>query len=123
MSDRRAIPLEHRGVLAVTGEDARAFLQGLTSNDVNRVAADRALWSALLTPQGRFLFEFFMVEHDGALLLECETARRDDLLRKLSMYKLRSKVGVAKRDDLSVFALIGEGSAPALGLPDEAGAA
>lgn len=123
MSDRRAIPLEHRGVLAVTGEDARTFLQGLISNDINRAAPGRALWSALLTPQGRFLFEFFIVEQGGALLLEGEKARLDDLRRKLSMYKLRSKAAIALRDDLSVFALTGEGAAQALGLPGEPGAA
>lgn len=119
----RHVPLAHRALIAVTGEDRVTFLQGLVSNDVSRAGADRALWSAFLTPQGRFLHEFFIAAHGDALILETEAARRADLIRRLSPYRLRSKVAIAALDDLRVFALVGEGAAGAAGLTNEPGAA
>lgn len=95
--------LPGRGVLALTGEDARPFLQGLVTNDVRRVAPDRAVYAVFLTPQGKFLHEMFIIDAtlDGApaLLLDTELARRDDLLRRLKMYKLRAKVALADVSD------------------------
>ncbi|MGE0726075.1 MAG: folate-binding protein YgfZ [Alphaproteobacteria bacterium] len=116
--------LDSRGVLAVAGPDRAPFLQGLVSNDVTRVADDRALYSAFLTPQGRFLHEFFLVGHGEVLLVECEAARREDLRKRLSLYRLRSKVTIADvAADWTVAALFGDGAAAAYGLPAEAGAA
>ena len=116
--------LTDRGVVAVDGEDSRSFLQGLVSNDVRRVASDRAAWAALLTPQGKFLHEFFMIEWEGAVLLGGEAERLADLMRRLAVYKLRSNVTITDRsDDLCVAALFGDGATALAGLPDEAGAA
>lgn len=113
--------LDDRGVLAVAGEDRVSFLQGLTSNDIRKAAADRVLFSAFLTPQGKYLHDFFIVSRDGALLLECEAARRDDLLRRLRMYKLRSKVVLSDETGAWVAAAaFGEGALAALGLAAEA---
>src|SRR5690349_15638543 len=90
--------LPHRGVIAVSGEDRVAFLQGLISNDVTKVAPTKAIWAALLTPQGRFLNDMFVVDAGfGTLLLETERERAPQLAKKLSMYKLRSKVTVEDR--------------------------
>lgn len=91
------IALPRRGVAALAGDDARPFLQGLVTCDVDRVSPSRAVYGALLTPQGRFLHDFFVVERDGALLLDCDAGRLPDLLRRLDMYRLRAKVGI---DDL-----------------------
>ncbi|CAA7619900.1 folate-binding protein YgfZ [Magnetospirillum sp. UT-4] len=102
-----------RAVVAVAGEDCRAFLQGLISNDVNKAGPGRAVFAALLTPQGKFLHDLFVVATDGGLLLDVEAARAADFVRKLSMYKLRSKVTVAPADSLSVFAVFG-GDVPPL---------
>ncbi len=114
------IPLEDRGVLEVAGEDAREFLQGLISNDVGKVAADAAVYAAFLTPQGKYLHDFFIAELGGALLLDCEKDRLTDLKRRLGIYRLRSKVTLADRtDDFVVAALIGEGIAEGVGLPPE----
>jgi len=117
------VELGERGVVAVSGPDARAFLQGLVSNDVLRVSPARAVYAALLTAQGRYLHDFFIAEIGGALCLDCEAARRDDLLRRLKVYKLRSKVTL---EDLTarmgVVALPGAHAA-ALGLAGEPGAA
>ncbi len=112
--------LAERGVLVVTGEDARSFLQGLVSNDVMRVARDRAIHAALLTPQGKYLFDFCIAEDDdGRLLLDAERTRLADLHRRLSVYRLRAKVDLAIDETIAVYAIIGEGSAAALGLPGE----
>ncbi len=91
MSKSYAI-LDDRGVLAVAGAEARDFLQGLISNDVTKAGPGRAVYAALLTPQGKFLHDFFLVEHGEHLLLDCEGARLDDLLRRLTLYRLRAKV-------------------------------
>jgi folate-binding protein YgfZ len=83
---------DDRGVLAVSGPDRRAFLQGLISNDVERISPERAIHAALLTPQGRYLHDFFVIEMGEALLIDCERVRLPELQKKLSMFKLRSKV-------------------------------
>jgi len=116
--------LENRGLLAVGGGDARTFLQGLVSNDVNRVAAGRAVYAAFLTAQGRYLHDFFISEAAGGLLLECEAARAADLERRLKLYRLRSRVAIEDRSAaFAVFAVFGDGAAEAFSLPDEAGRA
>ena len=91
--------LPHRSVIAVGGPDRAEFLQGLISNDTAKVGPGRAIWAALLTPQGRFLNDMFVVEDgDGTFLMETERERAPALAKKLKMYTLRSKVTV---EDLS----------------------
>jgi hypothetical protein len=123
MSNAGYIVLADRGVLALRGADVRPFLQGLISNDIERIRPDHASYAALLTPQGKFLFDFFIVQHGDELLLETELARVGDLQRRLMMYRLRSKVEI---EDVSagfaVVALIGEGVAEMLDLPARPGA-
>lgn len=116
--------LEDRGVIAVTGEDRAAFLQGLVSNDLRRVAEDRAVYALFLTPQGKFLHDFRIAESDGALLLDPETERREEFLRRLKMYKLRSRITLEDRaGSLLAVALFGGDALARLGLPEDAGAA
>src|SRR5262245_15470378 len=86
---------EDRGLVAASGDDRVAFLQGLVSNDVRAVSTDRAVYAALLTPQGRYLHDFFITAIGETLYLDCEGARREDLRRRLSVYRLRSKVTLA----------------------------
>ncbi len=123
MAESHFIPLPHRALIAVEGEERRTFLQGLVSNDVAKAGAGHALYGAFLTPQGKFLHEFFLGEQDDVLLLETETARRDDFAKRLSLYKLRSKVAIRADDHLQAYAIIGPDAAPRLGLPAEAGGA
>jgi len=123
MAQLSYVSLTSRALIAVSGEERVSFLQGLVSNDVTKAAEDKGLYAAFLTPQGKFLHELFLAELQGTLLLETEAGHRADFAKKLSMYKLRSKVAVAATDDLDVYALIGEGVAEAVGLPAEAGAA
>ncbi|HEV2561592.1 MAG TPA: hypothetical protein VGT78_05570 [Rhizomicrobium sp.] len=94
--------LADRAVIALSGPEARSFLQGLITNDINRLAPDRPLYAALLTPQGKILFDFLIAEGDGAVLLDCAAASRDALVKRLSMYRLRAKVEIEAREQLAV---------------------
>ncbi|HTR85306.1 MAG TPA: folate-binding protein [Reyranella sp.] len=104
--------LPHRGVVAVAGEDRIPFLQGLVSNDVTKVAPTKAIWAALLTPQGRFLNDMFVVDAGfKTLLLETERDRAPALAKKLALYKLRSKVTIEDRSAaMDVAAVFGPGA-------------
>src|SRR5665213_2136659 len=87
--------LAERGILQVASDDRGAFLQGLVSNDVAKVAPNRAVYAALLTAQGKFLHDFFIVAQGDAFYLDAEAARLADLQKRLTLYKLRSKVSFA----------------------------
>jgi folate-binding protein YgfZ len=89
--------LPDRGVIEVGGEDRLAFLQGLVSNDVTLAAPDRAVWAALLTPQGKWLADFFIVAEGERLLLDCERGQIEMLVAKLSRYRLRARATVTDR--------------------------
>ena len=112
--------LPHRGAVAVAGEDRVAFLQGLVSNDVRAVGPGRAVWAALLTPQGRWLHEFLVLAWEGRLLLACERARASDLAQRLLRHRLRARVTVA---DISDEVVVAAGWGGALMPPDGGGAA
>jgi len=102
----------HRSVIAVGGPDRVDFLQGLISNDTTKVAPGRAIWAALLTPQGRFLNDMFVADGGAdTLLLETERERTPALAKKLSLYKLRSKVIVEDRSaTMEVAVVFGPGA-------------
>jgi folate-binding protein YgfZ len=104
--------LPHRSVIAVGGIDRVEFLQGLISNDTTKVAPGSAIWAALLTPQGRFLNDMFVVDGGAdTLLLETERERAPALAKKLSLYKLRSKVTVEDRSaTLEIAVVFGDGA-------------
>jgi folate-binding protein YgfZ len=104
--------LPDRGVIELTGEDRVAFLQGLVSNDVALAAPGRAVWAALLTPQGKWLADFFILATDDALLLDCERDKTAFLIKSLSRYKLRAKLALR---DLSAerFVHVAWGETPA----------
>jgi folate-binding protein YgfZ len=114
----------HRSVIAIGGPDRVEFLQGLISNDTTKIAAGQAIWAALLTPQGRFLNDMFVVAGDGAaggadlLLLETERERAPALAKKLGFFKLRSKVTVEDRSAaMEVAVVFGPDAAKALPIP------
>lgn len=116
-------PLEARAVLSIAGEDRVAFLQGLVSNDVRQAAEGRAVYAALLTAQGKYLHDFFIVASGDALLLDAEAARLADLKKRLSIYRLRSKVTIEEARNLAVAAAFGTGVLELLDLPADPGAA
>ena len=101
MSDMKInVPLDDRAVIAISGVDAREFLQGLITNDIEKVSPTRAIYAALLTPQGKFLHDFFVTEYKDRLLLDCEAARLPDLVKSLSMYRLLAKEEIADESEL-----------------------
>jgi folate-binding protein YgfZ len=123
MADASFALLDDRGILAVSGPDRRPFLQGLVSNDVDKVCPTASRYAALLTAQGKYLHDFMMVEAGESIWLDAEAARLGDLKRRLSMYRLRARVSLDERSDLAVAAIFGAGEAAILGLPSEPGAA
>jgi folate-binding protein YgfZ len=93
------VPLDDRAIIAISGEDARKFLQGLITNDIEKVSPTRSIYAALLTPQGKFLHDFFITEYKERLLLDCEAERVPDLIKRLTMYRLRAKVDITNESE------------------------
>ncbi len=87
--------LPSRAVIAITGADRVSFLQGLVSNDVSLVAPAHALWAAMLTPQGKWLADFFIFDHGNQLLLDVEASGAAALIRRLTRFRLRADVQIA----------------------------
>jgi len=94
--------LDDRAVIALSGPDARTLLQGLITNDIDKLKPGDALYAALLTPQGKILFDFLISEGEGAVLLDCASASAEALTRRLTMYRLRAKVEIGIRPQLAV---------------------
>jgi hypothetical protein len=118
------VVLAERGLIGLRGDDARGLLQGVISTDIERVTPASASYGALLTPQGKYLFDFVIMQVGDALLLDTERARAGDLMRRLMMYRLRAKVEIEDRsDELEVAAVLGDDLATRLGLPAQPGAA
>lgn len=106
--------LDDRAVLAVTGPDARPFLQGLLTADLGRLAPGHALWAGLLSPQGKALFDMLLVDDGaGGVLIDCEAVQADALARRLGLYRLRRAVSIDRRPELAVMAAWGAAAAGA----------
>ena len=102
--------LDDRKIISLKGPDTIDFLQGLVSCDVKKVSETQAAYGAFLTPQGKFLFDFFITSFGDELLLDCEADRIEDFCRRLNLFKLRSNVEIRIIDELEVIALIGRDS-------------
>ena len=94
MNIKNVYILDDRAILYINGEDAKKFLQNLISNDINKVSDINSCFGSLLTPQGKFLYEFIIVKQKSGYILDCEKAQAKELFRQLSLYKLRSKVEI-----------------------------
>jgi folate-binding protein YgfZ len=94
-----ATTLTDRAIVRLSGEDIRGFLQGLVTNDV---AGELPVWAGLLTPQGKCLFDFLVWSDGEDLLLDCEAGAADDLIKRLAIYRLRRKIGIARDLSLAV---------------------
>ncbi len=110
--------LPRRGVVEIAGADRVAFLQGLVSNDVEAAAVGHAVWAALLTPQGKYLADFFIFSAGDTLLLDCDHAAMPMLLTRLPRFRLRAQVTIAARDELSVYAGWNATVPPGIAAPD-----
>jgi len=85
---------EDRGILYLNGEDVKEFLQNLITNNIEKVTDKMSCFAALLTPQGKYLFDFLIVKHKTGYFLDCEKSNIDELFKQLTLYKLRSKVEI-----------------------------
>ena len=94
MNINSAYILEDRGILFVDGADAKDFLQNIITNDINKVSDAKSCFASLLTPQGKFLFDFLVIKHKKGYFLDCEKIQIDELFKQLSLYKLRSDIQI-----------------------------
>lgn len=107
---------DDRTVLRIEGEDRVDFLQGIISNDATKIEKGKGLWAAFLTPQGKYLHDFFLTADGNSILLDCASERAADLHKRLRRYTLRSQVSVAVDPTLCVALVIGVERAPTSGM-------
>ena len=94
MEKDQIILLEDRGLILLTGEDVKNFLQNITTNDIEKVSFSSSIFSALFTPQGKYLFEFFLIQSKNGYLLDCDNKFTSEIINYLLKYKLRSKIEI-----------------------------
>ena len=94
MKNKNVYILDDRAILYLNGEDTKGFLQNLISNDIDKISDSSSCFSSLLSPQGKFLYEFIIIKHKSGYLIDCEKSQADGLFKQLSIYKLRSKVEI-----------------------------
>ncbi len=99
--------LEDRAILYVHGLDAKNFLQNLISNDINKVTDNYSCFASLLTPQGKFLYEFIIVKHKSGYFIDCEKTQSEEIFNQLKLYKIRSKVEILNLSNEFVVASFG----------------
>ena len=104
MKKDQVVILEKRGVILISGNDADDFLQNIITNDIKKVSNENSIFAALLTPQGKYLNDFFIVKNPRGYLLDCNENSTEELIKNLSKYKLRSDI---KIKDLSSEFVIG----------------
>ena len=106
MNKNNVYILEDRGILYVSGKDANEFLQNIISNDINKVTDSCSCFASLLTPQGKYLFDFIVIKHKNGYLIDSEKKNIDKLFNQLQLYKLRSKVDILNLSNEFVVAAI-----------------
>ena len=94
MNKNNVYILEDRGLLYINGDDAKEFLQNIITNNIENISEDRSCFSALLTPQGKYLYDFIIIKHKLGYFLDCEKKIVENLYKQLNLYKLRSKVDI-----------------------------
>jgi len=94
MEKDQIIILENRGLISITGDDSKEYLQNIITNDINKVSKINSIFAALLSPQGKYLFDFFVIKDDQGYLLDCDGNSVKELIVNLSKYKIRSKVEI-----------------------------
>ena len=104
MEKDQIVILEDRGLISISGKDAKEYLQNIITNDINKVSKTNSIFSALFSPQGKYLFEFFIVKSNNGYFLDCNNKITGELINNLAKYKLRSQVEIK---DLSSEFVIG----------------
>ena len=98
--------LEDRGILYISGDDTKEFLQNIISNDINKVTENNSCFASLLNPQGKYLFDFIVIKHKNGYFLDCEKKIIDKLYQQLNLYKLRSKIEILNLSNEFVVSVI-----------------
>ena len=98
--------LEDRGIIFINGDDAFNYLQNIISNDLKKVSDSQSCFSYLLTPQGKYLFEFIIIKHKSGYFLDCPKYQIENLYKQLNLYKLRSKVEITNLSNEFVVAAL-----------------
>ena len=104
MEKDQIVIIKDRGLISISGKDAREYLQNIITNDINKVSETSSIFSALLNPQGKYLFEFFIIKSNNGYFLDCDNKITEELINNLAKYKLRSQVEIK---DLSSEFVIG----------------
>ena len=99
--------LEDRAIIYINGTDAKNFLQNLISNDINKVTDNSSCFASLLTPQGKFLYEFIVVKHKSGYFIDCEKSQSEEIFKQFILYKIRSKVEILNLSNEFVVASFG----------------
>src|SRR5215217_292798 len=107
----KIVTLKDRALVSLAGEDAQKFLQDLVTADIDALAPGYSTYASLLTPQGKVLFDFFVIRERQGYLIDCVLPQREALVKRLSFYKLRAKVTIAAADQRQAFAVL-EGTMP-----------
>ena len=94
MKKNNAYILEDRGLLYINGEDVKEFLQNIITNNIDIVSENNSCFTGLLSPQGKYLYDFLVIKHKSGYFLDCEKKIIDDLYKQLNLYKIRSKVEI-----------------------------
>ena len=106
MKKDQIILLEDRGLISITGDDAKNFLQNIITNDIEKVNKSCSIFSALFTPQGKYLFEFFLIQSKDGYLLDCDSKATNEIISYLTKYKLRSKVQIEDQSNEYIIGII-----------------
>ena len=100
--------LKDRGIVYISGEDSKDFLQNIVTNDLNKVSNTLSAFSSLLTPQGKYLFDFIVIKHKLGFLIDCEKNQIDKLYSTINSYKLRSNIEIINLSNELVVAAISQ---------------
>lgn len=95
--------IEDRSIIEISGNDSHDFLQGLISNDINKIKEFGLIYALMLSPKGRFLYDLFIFQKDSSIFLDVLDSRADEIVKKLSFYKLKKDVKIAKNTELSIY--------------------
>ena len=100
--------LENRGIIYISGSDTKKFLQNIVSNNIEKINDKTSIFSSLLTPQGKYLFDFIITKHKNGFFLDCQKSQAKELFEKLILYKLRSKVEILNLSNEFVVAVLSQ---------------
>ena len=106
METNKIIISEDRGLISISGRDVKDFLQNITSNDIEKVSKFNTIFSAIFTPQGKYLYEFFIIKSEDGYYLECENKLSEEIISHLIKYKLRSNIIIKNLSSSYVVGLI-----------------